>query len=73
MQYWVESLTHSLHVDQRTTSLGLRWNILYNLAAKAQLDHTRVGPYGAGFWDQKAFPTKDTTINTFTINLNYVF
>ncbi|MEE2729293.1 MAG: hypothetical protein VYA55_00650 [Pseudomonadota bacterium] len=60
-------------VNQQSASLGLRWNILYNLAAKTQWDRTWVEAYGGGFWDQKAIPTEDTTIDTFTINLNYVF
>ena len=66
-------LYDALQVDQNTTTLGVRWNILYNLAAKAQWDHTRVNAYGSGFWDQRTIPADDRTIDTFTINLNYVF
>ena len=73
IEYGMEYLTNSLHVDQQTLSLGLRWNILHNLAAKGQWDHSQVDAYGAGFWDQKEVPKKDKTVNTYTLNLNYVF
>ncbi len=73
VQQATQYLYDAFQVDQQTASLGVRWNILYNLAAKAQWDHSRVEAYGAGFWEQKAPPTKDKTVNTYTINLNYVF
>ena len=73
LQAGTQYLYDALQVDQYTYTLGLRWNILYNLAAKAQWDHTKVDAYSGGFWDQRVIPTEDKTINTFTINLNYVF
>ncbi|MBA55838.1 MAG: hypothetical protein CMK89_15385 [Pseudomonadales bacterium] len=73
LQAGTQYLYDALQVDQHTSTLGIRWNIFYNLAAKAQWDYTRVDAYSGGFWDQRVIPTDDKSISTFTINLNYVF
>lgn len=63
----------SVPVHQHTVSLGMRWDILYNLAMKIQVDRSWVQAYGSALWDQKAPNPNDETLNTYTINLNYVF
>ena len=63
----------SVPVHQHTVSLGMRWDILYNLAMKIQVDRSWVQAYGSALWDQKAPNPNDETLNTYTINLNYMF
>lgn len=60
-------------IEQHTLSLGLRWDIRYDIALKAQWDHSWVHAYGAGLWEQKAAPADDMELNTYSINLNCIF
>lgn len=60
-------------IDQHTLSAGLRWDIRYDIAMKAQWDHAWVSAYGGGLWDQKVVPSEDEELNTFSINLNFIF
>lgn len=60
-------------IDQHSLSLGMRWDIRYDLALKAQWDHTWIDEYGGGLWLQKTPLTDDRTMDTFSINLNFVF
>ncbi|HVL01858.1 MAG TPA: hypothetical protein VM553_18700, partial [Dongiaceae bacterium] len=60
-------------IDQHSLSLGVRWDVRYDIALKAQWDHTWVKAYSAGLWEQKAVPQDDTELNTFSINLNCIF
>jgi len=60
-------------VDQRSLGLGVRWDITHNTALKAQWDRTWVKPDGAGLWAKDSTNTTDETIDTFSINLNFLF
>jgi len=60
-------------IDQHTLSLGARWDIRYDIALKAQWDHSWVSAYSGGLWDQKAVPSEDEELNTLSINLNFIF
>jgi len=61
------------YTDQRTLSLGLRWDIRHDLALKAQWDHHWVKPYGGALWIQNQVVTHERELDTFSINLNFVF
>lgn len=60
-------------VKQHSLSLGMRWDIRYDLALKMQWDHTWVDDYGGLLWLQKQPLTDGETLDTFSINLNFVF
>jgi hypothetical protein len=60
-------------VKQHSLSLGMRWDIRYNLALKMQWDHTWVDDYGGLLWQQKQPLTDGESLDTFSINLNFVF
>lgn len=68
-----QNVFDSTYIDQDTNSLGVRWDIQYNLALKFQWDHTNIAAVGAAFWDQKVIQSKPASANTYAINLNYVF
>lgn len=36
--------------EQTSTSIGLRWDVIKNVAVKTQLDHVSVGPNSAGYF-----------------------
>ena len=67
------SVYDSSYADQESLSLGMRWNIRYDLALKMQWDHTRVEPAGGLLWEQREAPREKQTLNTYSINLNYIF
>jgi hypothetical protein len=60
-------------IEQRTLSLGMRWNVRYDIALKVQWDHSWVFAYGAGLWEKKSVPQEDQELDTFSINLNCRF
>ena len=64
---------NSLSGDQESLSLGMRWNIRYDTALKLQWDHSRVEPAGGFLWEQREPPEKTQSLNTYSINLNYIF
>ncbi len=60
-------------VKQHSLSLGMRWDIRYNLALKMQWERTWVDDYGGLLWQQKQPLTDGESLDTFSINLNFVF
>jgi len=65
---------NSVRLDQQTYSLGVRWDLLPNLALKAQVDHIEIEPYGYGLW---AASTEGITtgrdVQVYTLNMNFIF
>ncbi len=60
-------------VKQHSLSLGMRWDIRYNLALKMQWERTWVDDYGGLLWQQKQPLTDGESLDTFSINLNFLF
>ncbi|HET7866924.1 MAG TPA: hypothetical protein VFL86_21190 [Burkholderiaceae bacterium] len=48
-------VANASRIDQRTNSLGLRWDFDARMALKLQWDHCRIHPDGSGLW-QRATP-----------------
>lgn len=48
-------VSNASRIDQRTHSLGLRWDFDARMALKLQWDHSRIHPDGSGLW-QRATP-----------------
>ncbi len=61
------------YIDQKTASIGVRWDIRYDLALKTQWDRTWVDKSGGLLWHQRFGPSKDEIVDTYSINLNYIF
>ncbi len=61
------------HIKQHSLSLGVRWDIRHDMALKAQWDHTWVGEYGGGLFYLKAPTPSRSEVNTFTLNLDFLF
>jgi len=61
------------YIDQKTASFGVRWDIRYDLALKTQWDRTWVEEAGGLLWDQKLGSSEDNVVDTYSINLNYIF
>jgi len=60
-------------IKQHSLSLGMRWDIRHDLALKMQWDRTWVDDYGGLLWLQKQPLTDGETLDTFSINLNFLF
>lgn len=69
----VQSVADINGTDQTTFSLGLRWDIEDDLALKMQWDHHQVGYKGVHLWEVKNRSPQGDTLNTFTVNLSFIF
>jgi hypothetical protein len=73
LQQGVQLAYDNADIDQSSLSFGLRWDIRHDLALKTQWDHHWIEPYGGGLWDQERPLTEERELDTFSINLNFVF
>jgi hypothetical protein len=73
LQQQVQTTYNLSFVKQHSLSLGMRWDIRYDLALKVQWDHTWIDEYGGALLLQKQPFTNDASLDTFSINLNFVF
>ncbi len=64
---------NAIHIDQNTFSLGMRWDFHPQMALKAQWDHTWVRKNGGGLLILREPLDRNITLNTFSVNLNFVF
>lgn len=65
-----ELLLNYFTINQKTFSLGWRWDFDPNMSFKLQLDHTRIDKGGSTFWQP---PTKDYTTLKRTGHVNALF
>jgi len=66
-------LANASYTDQNTVSVGMRWDLHPQLALKAQWDHTWVRKNGGGLLVLREPVSHDITLNTVSLNLNFVF
>ncbi len=59
--------------NQRSFSLGFRWDVWHNVALKAQWDRTWIEQYGDILWVSDQISDQDEVINTFSLKLDFVF
>jgi len=67
-------IVNSTRFDQKTLSLGLRWDVHERAAVKVQWDHSWIAPYGYATWF-RAIPlnTQHSQINVGTVSLDFTF
>ena len=73
LQEGLQTFYNLNYIEQETASLGMRWDIRYDIALKLQWDRTWVEEFGGLLWAQKIGPSEEETIDTYSINLNYIF
>lgn len=74
LQTGAEFGINSVRIDQSTYSLGVRWDLLPQLALKVQVDYIDINEFGYGLWasDPSVLGSgKDAQV--YTINLNFIF
>ncbi|MDM4765145.1 hypothetical protein [Pelomonas sp. SE-A7] len=65
---------NTTRIDQRSSSLGLRWDLLPQAALKLQWDHTEVRPSGYGLWWRSlAINMQGRSVNSTTLTLDFSF
>jgi hypothetical protein len=64
-----------IKVDQKTVSVGMRWDFYQNMALKFQWDLSHVGANGIGlWWNQTAAPVmQNTWVNLLSSSINFTF
>jgi hypothetical protein len=60
-------------IDQQSLSLGMHWDMRHDLALKLQWDRTWVKAFGTALWDQTGPVDQERAVDTFSINLNFIF
>jgi hypothetical protein len=72
LQTAVQTVEESTKLDQKSLSFGFRWDIRYDLALKMQWDRHWV-KHGSSLWYHQTGVEEDRTLDTFSLNLNFVF
>ncbi|MGF1722132.1 hypothetical protein L4D20_19075 [Vibrio kyushuensis] len=61
-------------VDQQTWSVGVRWDLMSNIAIKAQVDFIEIAPNGYGLWaNETSLNSMETKLELYTLSLNFIF
>lgn len=72
----VDGILNTQKIDQRTATLGVRWDAMSNLAVKAQWDHIRKPANAQGlFFDpsDSNFVAEKRKVNVVTLSVDFVF
>lgn len=68
---YVNQLLLKTRAEQRTFSLGVRWNLLPRLALKLQWDNTQIDRGKTLLWSQQG--SDATRLNTFSFSTDFIF
>lgn len=69
---YVQTGLNSTDFEQKTASVGIRWDVATNMALKAQWDRAWVAANQDLLWDGKSV-TSDEQVNIFTLSMNFIF
>jgi hypothetical protein len=73
LQNSLQEFVDYLPIEQKTLSLGLRWDIRHNIALKAQWDRTWVEPFGSYLYDVIDSQSESETLDRYTFTVDFVF
>ena len=69
-------LLRGASIDQRSISMGLRWDVSMNWSIKFQVDHNRISEAGSGLFstvNSELAPTADITYNVVNLSFSTIF
>jgi hypothetical protein len=69
----IQSVFDLSDIDQKTLSLGMRWDFYNNLAFKTQWDRTWIGEDKVFLWGTATNTSTAQSIDTVTFSLNFIF
>lgn len=70
---FVTRAVNTVHSDQKTLSLGTRWDLRNNMALKMQWDRTWIEEGEAFLWGRDTEQTPGTSVDTLALGLDFVF
>lgn len=73
VQALIQDSFNQTGLNQKSLSIGARWDISSNIALKAQWDRAWVKPHGSGLWAIDTTINKKEQVDIISINLNYLF
>lgn len=68
----VDTLINWPSIDEKSVSLGVRWDVYQNIALKAQWSHLWLGAHGVQFMTDPDRPIPDT-VNMWSFGVDFVF
>ncbi|WP_132286683.1 hypothetical protein [Marinobacterium mangrovicola] len=71
--HYIQRALNSVQSDQKTLSLGARWDLRSNMALKMQWDRTWVEEGEAFLWGRDTEQTPKSALDTFTLSMDFVF
>lgn len=60
-------------IDEKSVSLGLRWDVTENVDLKAQWSHYWLGNNGSALWLRPATGVAADTVNVWSVGLDFIF
>ncbi|SLM29329.1 conserved exported hypothetical protein [Desulfamplus magnetovallimortis] len=74
LQNMAASIINNTRIDQKTYSLGTRWDFHNRASVKLQWDHTIINDHGYGLWyGGDKHVNEETDVNVLTVNLEFIF
>jgi hypothetical protein len=69
----VDQAINNNGVDEKSVSLGLRWDVHENIALKTQLSHYWLGNNGAALWLKPESGSTPDSVNVWSVGMDFVF
>jgi len=69
----IAQIPNSTGVDEKSVSLGLRWDVSEHIAVKTQWSHYWLGNNGSALWLAPASGSSPDTVNVWSVGLDFVF
>lgn len=70
----IDNVVNNNGIDQKSVSLGLRWDLYENIALKAQWSHFWLGQNGTQLWiEPRDFGPTPREVNTWTLGFDFLF
>lgn len=69
----VDGLLNNNGIDQKSVSLGLRWDVYENIAIKAQWSHFWLGENGTQLWVEPASGPTPRNVNLWSLGVDFLF
>ncbi|NOR70274.1 MAG: hypothetical protein GQ532_11390 [Methylomarinum sp.] len=59
--------------DQKSVSLGLRWDLYQNIAFKTQWSHYWMGANGTQYWEDPSSKERSSQVNVWSLGFDFIF
>jgi hypothetical protein len=69
----VDTLLNNNGVDEKSVSLGVRWDVRENIALKAQWSHYWLGQNGTQLWVEPASGPTPANVNVWSLGVDFLF